>query len=129
MSDGGEGGLEINGGQLQDFTIDQLAGATALVLGSVGALLMIIWKSRCACRVRLGLSDKCYIFDCSREPPAGGDDSDDENPKTPKQPTDKDKQKDKKKDKKKDDKVKKVDKVDRTSHELEPEPEPEPVIP
>ena len=126
MSDGGEGGLEINGGELQDFTIDQLAGATALVLGSVGALLMIIWKSRCACRVRLGLSDKCYIFDCSREPPAAGDDSDDENPKTPKQPTEKDKVK---KDDKKKDKVKKVDKVDRTSHELEPEPEPEPVIP
>ena len=51
--------LDINGGQLQDFTIDQLAGATALVLGSVGGLLMIIWKSRCACRVRLGCSDKC----------------------------------------------------------------------
>lgn len=31
-------------GQLQDFTIDQFAGATPLVLGSVGGLLMIIWK-------------------------------------------------------------------------------------
>ena len=61
--------LDINGGQLQDFTIDQLAGATALVLGSVGGLLMIIWKSRCACRVRLGCSDKCYIFDCEIKPP------------------------------------------------------------
>ena len=62
-------GLELNGGRLQDFTIDQLAGATALVLGSVGGLLMIIWKSRCACRVRVGCSDKCYIFDCERKPP------------------------------------------------------------
>ena len=61
--------IEVNGGQLQDFTIDQLAGATALVLGSVGGLLMIIWKSRCACRMRLGCSDKCYIFDCERKPP------------------------------------------------------------
>eukprot|EP01046_Picozoa_sp_COSAG06_P096425 COSAG06_NODE_42527_length_380_cov_1034.501779_1_plen_31_part_01 len=26
-------GLEINGGELQDFTIDQLAGALALSLG------------------------------------------------------------------------------------------------
>ena len=68
--------LDINGGQLQDFTIDQLAGATALVLGSVGGLLMIIWKSRCACRVRLGCSDKCYIFDCSREPPPPPEDKD-----------------------------------------------------
>ena len=28
--------IEVNGGRLQDFTIDQLAGATALVLGSIG---------------------------------------------------------------------------------------------
>ena len=54
--------IEVNGGQLQDFTIDQLAGATALVLGSVGGLLMIIWKSRCGCRMRLGCSDKWYII-------------------------------------------------------------------
>ena len=62
-------GLEINGGKLQNFTIDQLAGALALALGAVGTLLLVIWQSRCACRCRLGLSDKCYIFDCSREPP------------------------------------------------------------
>ena len=100
--------LEVNGGRLQDFTIDQLAGATALVLGSVGGLLMIIWKSRCACRVRLGCSDKCYLFDCERAPPPDDVDSDDEKTK---------------KDKKKD--VKKDKKIDRTSKELEPEPEPE----
>ena len=82
MSDA-DGGGDLNGGKLQDFTIDQLAGATALVLGSIGALLMIIWKSRCSCRVRLGLSDKCYIFDCSREPPKHGGDSDDEIPIKP----------------------------------------------
>ena len=35
------------GGQLGDFTIDQVAGASALILGSVGALLMVIFKSRC----------------------------------------------------------------------------------
>ena len=106
--------LEVNGGRLQDFTIDQLAGATALVLGSVGGLLMIIWKSRCACRVRLGCSDKCYIFDCERAPPPDDKDSDDEDINK------KDNKKDKKKDKKKD-----VKKIDRTSKELEPEPEPE----
>lgn len=83
MENQSEGGLEINGGRLQDFTIDQLAGATALVLGSVGGLLMIIWKSRCACRVRLGCSDKCYIFDCERKPPVeGGESSDEEQGKT-----------------------------------------------
>tara|TARA_R100001015_G_C4522323_1_gene90992 strand:+ start:232 stop:582 length:351 start_codon:yes stop_codon:yes gene_type:complete len=70
--------VEVNGGRLQDFTIDQLAGATALVLGSIGGLLMIIWKSRCACRVRVGCSDSCYIFDCERKPPPNDDDSDNE---------------------------------------------------
>jgi hypothetical protein len=64
-----ESSVEINGGQLQDFTIDQLAGALALSLGAVGTLLLVIWQSRCVCRCRLGISDKCYIFDCSREPP------------------------------------------------------------
>ena len=61
-------GLELNGGRLQDFTIDQLAGAIALSLGAVGTLLLVIWQSRCLCKCRLGLSDKCYLFDCSREP-------------------------------------------------------------
>jgi len=64
-----DNGVEIRGGQLQDFTIDQLAGALALSLGAVGTLLLVIWQSRCLCRCRLGCSDKCYLFDCSREPP------------------------------------------------------------
>ena len=33
-------------GTLQDFTIDQAAGSAALVIGSIGALLTIIWQSR-----------------------------------------------------------------------------------
>ena len=98
--------IELNGGRLQDFTIDQLAGATALVLGSVGGLLMIIWKSRCACRMRIGCSDKCYIFDCAREPPPDNVESDEEG-------------KDKKKDKKK---------KPKPTIEPEPEPEPEPEL-
>jgi hypothetical protein len=32
-------------GTLQDFSVDQLAGAAALILCSCGGLLMIIWKS------------------------------------------------------------------------------------
>eukprot|EP01044_Picomonas_judraskeda_P030801 COSAG03_NODE_11225_length_604_cov_1.097030_2_plen_34_part_01 len=31
-----ESSLELNGGRLQDFTIDQMAGAIALSLGAVG---------------------------------------------------------------------------------------------
>ena len=68
--------IDINGGRLQNFTIDQFAGALALILGSVGGLLMIIWKSRCLCRCRIGCSDKCYIFDCERAPPPDNNDSD-----------------------------------------------------
>lgn len=79
-----ESSIEVNGGQLQDFTIDQFAGASALLLGSIGGLLMVIWKSRCACRVRLGLSDKCYLFDCERKPPDLEPDSDDEPTTLPK---------------------------------------------
>jgi hypothetical protein len=56
-------------GQLQDFTVDQAAGAVALTLGALGSLLLVIWQSRCLCRCRIGLSDSCYVFDCSREPP------------------------------------------------------------
>lgn len=102
--------IEVGGGQLQDFTIDQFAGASALILGSIGGLLMIIWKSRCACRMRLGCSDKCYIFDCERAPPPDDKDSDDE---------DKDKDKDKKE-------IKKLKKT--LSETKEPEVQPEPEI-
>tara|TARA_R100000541_G_scaffold1665_4_gene6467 strand:- start:661 stop:999 length:339 start_codon:yes stop_codon:yes gene_type:complete len=62
-------GLELNGGKLQDFTIDQFAGALALSLGAVGTLLLVIWQSRCLCKCRLGFSDSCYIFSCERAPP------------------------------------------------------------
>ena len=99
--------LEVNGGKLQEFTIDQLAGATALVLGSIGGLLMIIWKSRCACRVRVGCSDKCYIFDCERKPPPNEDDSDNEG-------NDKDKKE-----------IKKLKKTISKKEEEAPSPEPE----
>ena len=56
-------------GQLQDYTVDQAAGAIALTLGALGSLLLVIWQSKCRCACRIGISDQCYIFDCSREPP------------------------------------------------------------
>ena len=109
-------GLEINGGNLQDFTIDQLAGATALILGSIGGLLMIIWKSRCACRMRIGCSDKCYIFDCAREPPQGDNGSSDEE-----QPS----KKEKENINNTNDEIDNKTPVRNTSFPVEPEPEPE----
>ena len=56
-------------GQLQDYTVDQAAGAIALTLGALGSLLLVIWQSRCSLRCRLGISDSCYLFDCERQPP------------------------------------------------------------
>ena len=35
------------GGELGDFTIDQLGGTLALILGSVGGPCLILFKSRC----------------------------------------------------------------------------------
>tara|TARA_R110000744_G_scaffold124752_1_gene230387 strand:+ start:10 stop:321 length:312 start_codon:yes stop_codon:yes gene_type:complete len=67
--------IEVNGGQLQNFTIDQFAGALALTLGSVGGLLMIIWKSRCMCKMNC-----CYLFQCERRPPQENEKDSDEEP-------------------------------------------------
>lgn len=54
---------------MENFTISDLAQAVVLGLGAVSALLLVLWQSRCLCRCRLGFSDQCYIFDCTREPP------------------------------------------------------------
>ena len=62
--------------EIKEMTIDQLAGAVVLFLGAVGSLLLVIWQSRGACKCRIGCSDKCYIFDCSREPPPPPEDKD-----------------------------------------------------
>lgn len=51
-------------GLLQEFNINELAGATGLMLGALGGLLAVIWKSRCHCKMNL-----CYICQCERKPP------------------------------------------------------------
>ena len=56
-------------GELQDYSVESVASSLVLILGGIGAVLTILLSSRCACRVRVGLSDQCYIFDCSRTPP------------------------------------------------------------
>lgn len=95
-------------GQLQDYSVDQLAGAVVLVLGAIAGLLQVIWMSKCHCKVNL-----CYLFRCERRPPT------EEEMKTLKKKTEE--LKDKAKNKNKKDKTKEID--------SEPEPEPETIIP
>ena len=52
-------------GQLQDYSVDQAAGAIVLVLGAVASLLLVIWQSKCHCKMNL-----CYLFQCERRPPS-----------------------------------------------------------
>ena len=51
-------------GILQSFNINELAGAAGLVLGALGALLAVIFKSRCHCKLNM-----CYLCQCERKPP------------------------------------------------------------
>lgn len=67
------------GANLEDFTIDQFAGALALSLGAVGSLLLVIWQSKCHCKMNL-----CYIFSCERKPPPTNDTEDPEEAVIPK---------------------------------------------
>lgn len=107
-------------GQLQDYSVDQAAGAIVLVLGAVASLLLVVWQSKCHCKVNL-----CYIFQCERRPP-----NEDEMKGLKEQA----KKMNKKEDKilKKEDKILEEVEEQRTprlvpkkSNELEPEPEPE----
>jgi len=70
-------------GLLQSFNINELAGATGLILGGVSGLLVVIFKSRCYCKFRVGCSDQCSICFCERKPPPEptNNDSDDEDNK------------------------------------------------
>ena len=54
---------------MEEFNINELAGATGLILGAVGGILAIIFKSRCYCKFRIGISDKWNICMCERKPP------------------------------------------------------------
>ena len=101
-------------GQLQDYSVDQAAGAIVLVLGAVAGLLQVIWMSKCHCKVNL-----CYIFRCERRPPT------EEEMKTLKAKVNQ--EKDKKELKKQQSKENK-DSPKPTTSSPEPEPEPEPEI-
>ena len=103
------------GGQLQNYSVDQAAGAVVLVLGAVASLLLVIWQSKCHCKMNL-----CYIFQCERRPPS------EEEMKGLKDQAQKLKDK---KDKDKKDTEDEPIVPPRTPREPEPEPEPEMVSP
>lgn len=104
---------ETGGLSMEQFNINELAGATGLILGAVSGILVVIFKSRCYCKFRVGFNDKCSICMCERKPPPDNvEESEDEDKKD-------------KKDEKKP--IKKP--IDRNSHELQPEPEPEQLLP
>jgi len=50
--------------EIDKMSVDQFAGAVVLILGAIGSLLLVVWQSKCHCRVNL-----CYIFQCERRPP------------------------------------------------------------
>ena len=52
-------------GQLQDYSVDQLGGFVVMVAGAIGSLLLVVWQSKCHCKMNL-----CYIFQCERRPPS-----------------------------------------------------------
>ena len=70
-------------GLLQSFNINELAGATGLILGGVSGLLVVIFKSRCYCKFRVGCNDNCSLCMCERKPPpdTNNNDTDDEQSK------------------------------------------------
>ena len=50
--------------EIDKMSVDQFAGAVVLILGAIGSLLLVVWQSKCHCKVNL-----CYIFQCERRPP------------------------------------------------------------
>lgn len=113
-------------GNLQDYSVDQAAGAVVLVLGAVAGLLQVIWMSKCHCKVNL-----CWLFRCERRPPS------EEEMANLKASMDKSKDKKKQNEilKKEEEILKKEDQILTRSRsrtlleEQEPEPEPETLQP
>ena len=106
-------------GQLQNYSVDQAAGAVVLVLGAVAGLLQVIWMSKCHCKVNL-----CWLFRCERRPPSEEEMA---NLKASM-----DKSKDKKQQKKilkKENEILKKEDAILTRQMSEPEPEPEMINP
>jgi hypothetical protein len=64
MNDSADLGTEDDIIQIEKMSADQFAGAVVLILGAIGSLLLVVWQSKCHCKVNL-----CYICQCERRPP------------------------------------------------------------
>jgi len=109
-------------GQLQDYSVDQLGGFVVMVAGAIGSLLLVVWQSKCHCKMNL-----CYLFQCERRPP-----SEEEMKGLKTQLKKREDKKDKEKKEEEDkvlSRVESQEQVERNSAEREPEPEPEILIP
>ena len=58
--------------QLSNFSLDQLAGAIALGLSSVGGLMLILFKSKCT-TVNYSCCWGLFKYDCQRVVTEGSD--------------------------------------------------------
>ncbi len=113
---------------VEPMSVDQLAGAFVMIAGAIGSLLLVIWQSKCHCKMNL-----CYIFSCERRPPNEEEmKSLKQQGKDMKKKTDKMMKKEDKILKKEDDILSEVESqqsLSRTNSikisELEPEPEPQ----
>ena len=78
---------------MEKFNINELAGASGLILSGIAGLLVVIFKSRCFCKFRIGFNDNCSICMCERNPPPDNvindSDNDDDKNKSPKKKEDK----------------------------------------
>ena len=109
--------------EIEKMSIDQFAGAVVLIFGAIGSLLLVIWQSKCHCKMNL-----CYLFQCERRPP------NEEEMKGLKEQSKKLKEMNKKEDKileKEDEILDEVESQKGTPRlipkiSIEPEPEPEP---
>lgn len=68
---------------MEQFNINELAGASAIILTGISGILVVIFKSRCYCKFRVGCSDKCNLCMCERKPPPDTPDEDEEKPTEP----------------------------------------------
>jgi len=107
---------------MEQFNINELAGASAIILTGISSILVIIFKSRCYCKFRVGISDKFNLCMCERKPPVDIKEEGEEDEENPKEAKDTKDAKDAKEDKPIKDKPIK----DKPNIQLIPtEPEPE----